>query len=242
MTRVVVGAALVGVLQGVLAILLVVWLGAPGDSTGWFSYTPLSGAEGVRLPGDAGWEPRLLLVPLTLAGLGAAGAYVGVRRGWCRAPTVTPSPPRRVRVAFALGLAGLVLAVVTVVVAPTMFDATVWVELPTTGPPAASRGYADYLPASGPSTMVGMLVGLIGGSAAGAAVLVALTGLREGRRWGRIGVGVTVGVGIVAVGSQLQLRGVAASTLLGEVVALALGVAALVLTRRSVAGDWFRRS
>lgn len=74
------------------------------------------------------------------------------------------------------------------------------------------------------------------------AVLIALAGLREGRRWGRADVDVAVGLGVVAVGAQLQLWGMAASTLLGEVVALGLGVAALALTRRSVAGVWFGRA
>ncbi len=41
------------------------------------------------------------------------------------------SPPRVVRVAFVLGVAGLVLAVIAVATAPSMFDAQVWVTLPT---------------------------------------------------------------------------------------------------------------
>ncbi len=82
MTRVVVGAALIGVVQGVVAVLLMVWLGSGRVGAGWFAYTP-SGRGGAGLvSGGPEWQSQLLLVPLTLAAVAAAGTYVAVRCGW----------------------------------------------------------------------------------------------------------------------------------------------------------------
>ena len=212
MGRGVLAGTLVGVVQGLVAVLLIVTLGTGNVSTagfGWFAYTPLQQGAGFVVPGPLWVAREWLLIPLTLGALGGLAAWLLGRRGEAAAR----GGDRRVLLA---GVAGLVLAVVTVALFPA-------------GP--MPHRYADYLPLAGRPDFAAAVV-LVLGSGLGASVLVALSGLADGRRWGWVGTVVAVALGVVGIGVQVVGDGLAAVTLAGEVVALVLVAAALVLARR----------
>lgn len=203
MSRGVLAGSLVGVVQGLVAVLLVMTLGA--GTYGWFAYTPLQQGTGSVVPGPAAVAREWLLVPLALSALGGLAAWILGRRG----ELAPRGADRRV---LMTGVSGLVVAVLTVALHPA-------------GP--MPRRYADYLPTGGPPPASV----LVAGSVLGALVLVALTGLADGRRWGWVGTVVALLLGVVEVGVQLLGDGLAPITLAGEVVAILLVTVALVLAR-----------
>ena len=212
MGRGVLAATLVGVVQGLVAVLLVVTLGTGNVGTagfGWFAYTPLQQGAGFVVPGPPRVTRESLLVPLVLGALGGLAAWLLGRRG----EPASWSGDRRVLLA---GVAGLVLAVVTVALSPAE--------------PMPHR-YADYLPPAGRPDVAPAVV-LVLGSGLGALVLVALAGLAYRRRWGGVGTVVALALGVVGISVQVVGDGLAPITLAGEVVALVLVAAALVLARR----------
>jgi hypothetical protein len=80
MRRLVVAAALVGVVNGLIAALSVYLLRqARGDDFGWFAYAPLNDSL-VPPSSPTPWE--LLLVPVILVALDVALVLVAARRRW----------------------------------------------------------------------------------------------------------------------------------------------------------------
>lgn len=79
MRRVVAVAALLGVLDGVVAVAVMRYLRAPVQDTGWFAYAPLNEGQIVVGPARLSWWPALLIIPGLLAVVTAAGAYVAWR-------------------------------------------------------------------------------------------------------------------------------------------------------------------
>ncbi len=218
MRRAVVVGSLVGVLQGLVALVLVGSLAGGPDDFGWFAYTPLQPGDVLAVPGAPTAQQRWLLVPLVLAVLGGVTAHL-LTRGADHA---------RGRGVSALGLLGLGLGVVTVALAPGEAGATTWVQLGGGAPGGMPSRYSDLAPLAEVS-QVGTVVLLLVGSAAGAAVLVAVAGLADGRRWGLPATLVALGLAVVGLGVQLLHTGLAPITLLGEVLALGLvGAAAVV--------------
>ena len=212
MSRWVLAGTLVGVVQGLVAVLLIVTLGTGNVGTGsfgWFAYTPLQQGAGFVVPGPPRVAREWLLIPLVLGALGGLAAWALGRRG----EPASWGGDRRVLLA---GVAGLVLAVVTVALFPA-------------GP--MPHRYVDYLPLAGRADVSPAVV-LVLGSGLGASVLVALNGLAAGRRWGWVGTAVALALGVVGIGVQVMGDGLAPATLAGEVVALVLVAAALVLARR----------
>jgi hypothetical protein len=221
MGRGVLAGALVGVLQGLVAVLLVAGLGAGQADLGWFAYAPPPQV----VPAAPRVVQEWLLVPLVLAGLGALAVAVARRRAGSR-------PGRGDRRVLTLGVGGLVVAVLSVALAPRYGGVGSSLVL-LGGGATMPRRYSDYAPLelSGATTTPAVVV--VAGSVLGALVLVGLAGLADDRRWGRTGTAAAVVLGLVGLGVQLFRTGLAPVTLLGEVVALGLVIGALVLAGRN---------
>lgn len=227
MTRVVTGAALLGVLQGVLVVLLLGPLGLDGSSGGWFvfsgSYTSVDDPafqSSLVITSTLRLSPRLA-VPLLLAGLAAGLAALAQRRGWLGARPVGGAVA-----AGRVGVAGVLAAVAGHVLA--RFDPRV-VAFGRAREPSLPRRYADYLPVDGaPPAWLG-----VGAALAAAVVLVLLVGVREQRRWAWWALVAVLLLAVVGIAAQLLLLdGVAPVALAGEVLAVLLGGVALLLARR----------
>ncbi|MEO6881626.1 MAG: hypothetical protein ABI181_11880 [Mycobacteriaceae bacterium] len=225
MSRAVLVGALVGVAQGLVALLLVVALGAGTDDFGWFASTPQP-AVALTVPALATPRQEWLLVPLILAVLGGFAAWLG---GLGR-PRVS-QPPRRSprRAVAALGALGLAWAIVTVALAPGRGHPGSWVQLGRLAG-GMPRRYSDY-GSMATASPVGTVFALVLACVLGSVVLVVVVGLADGYRWGRIGTLVVLVLSLVALGVQLFRTGLAPLTLLGELLALGLLVAALLVAR-----------
>lgn len=86
MKRLVGGAAVVGALIGLVAMLVAVLvdrLATPTPASfGWYAYAPMPSTVQPWVAGVSAWWPGALVALLTAAALSALVAWLAVRRGW----------------------------------------------------------------------------------------------------------------------------------------------------------------
>lgn len=223
MTRVVTGAALVGILQGIVLVLLLGPLGLSSLTGGWVSYsgTYSSSVAFTTTP----TLPPLLAVPLVTTVLAACAASIAQQRGW-----LGPRPAEGRVVPARLGVAAVLVAAAGHALAPRSGTTVAFGRARE----AAALRYADFVPAlpgHAPWTVV---------CAAGAAAvaLVVLAAVREHRARARGALVAALALAIAGLVAQLTLLdGLAVEALACDVLALLLGVAALVSARRPPTGD-----